>query len=171
MLHWIPLSWLKRLFGEKLPPERLSIRDTYLTLKAEEKYDEICDGWRGIPAIRTVEQGTDETLADTRKYYGKETPEKAGKGKDKSMAEIPEHVKALPEQLPGPEEKQLRLIIAYLAEADGKSLKRTGGAQRPPVYGDLSSAADRCKARGGDLSSRFLGITGKGPGRLCPSVL
>lgn len=135
--HWVPLSWLKYLFGDELPLANPSLWETYELLKTEGRYEKSSDSWDSIffqnaisdtdwmdiLAVKTVEQGT-ETILVKLKEREKQTSGKNG-GESESITEeyskLLNHINTLV-QLLGKGEDQLCLIMSYLTEADSEQL-------------------------------------------------
>lgn len=140
--HCFPLGWLKSLFGEELPLERPSLWDTYVLLKAEGRYgrygrcgsswDDILmrnagvfRDWMDILAIRTAEHGTEEVLEEIGQYFEANAPEKTPAQEGSLLSDftaLREQIRSLPQHLPGAEDTQLSLVMAYLTELDGDTL-------------------------------------------------
>lgn len=137
--HHLPLGWLKYLFGDELPLDPPSLWDTYILLQDAGKYDgpngswdrflmrnaRTFRDWMDILAIRTAEHGTEAVLEEIRKYFEEKdsrnvSPEEVSYISD--YAALREQIGALPEQLPGTEDTQLSLVMAYLTEPDGDTL-------------------------------------------------
>lgn len=137
--HFFPLGWLKYLFGEELPLDAPSLWDTYLFLKDAGRYDDCGDSrdrtlmrnagsfpdWMDILAIRTAEHGTEEVLGEITKYFEENASKKASSEEDSLVSDytsLRKQIGALPEQLPGAEDAQLPLVMAYLTEPDSDAL-------------------------------------------------
>ena len=137
--HRYPLGWLKYLFGGELPLDPPSLWDTYLFLKDAGRYDDYGDSWdrilvrnagtfrdwMDILAIRTAEHGTEEILEEITKYFEENASKKASSEEDSLVsdyASLRKQIGALPEQLPGAEDAQLPLVMAYLTEPDSDAL-------------------------------------------------
>ena len=137
--HCFPLGWLRSLFGEELPLERPSLWDTYVLLKAEGRYDRFGSSWddillrnagsfrdwMDILAIRTAEHGTEEALEEIRQYFEANASEKTPAQEGSLLSDftaLREQIGTLPEQLPGAEDTQFPLVMAYLTEPDGDTL-------------------------------------------------